>query len=667
MLTADFGLPDGAFSVATGDGVTWLAAGSSVLRIDPRTDRSRPVLSTTGASFTTDVFGDGDLWVGDSSELLRIDALTGKVTGRVDVSSGRLGFGDGYVWSLRQTSLVRVDPRTLAARQFTLPFAKIWGFAAGEGAVWISSTGSCRAGGGCLLKVDPSSGRVTAQVEGTLALASVAVGDGAVWASDGTTVEKVDPVTDRVTLTTALLAPFTGPGDVRSVYGSGLLAVAPGVVWVTVAAGFRAARLARIDPVTGRLIGSQLQLGGSPASITASDTTVWIVTGQDALARFDLVSCGRLHCPAPAPPAPPVPSKLLRPIDLVSLQMFSAGDGWGLAEMVNAATGSPSGVFPARTTDGGRSWRDVTPAPELANGAPVALFALTAERAFLVDVSGSPPGPRTTILVTGDGGRTWHRLAAIPTGGGDFLVDFTDESHGWLLVGLGAAAGADAVTLYRTTDGARTWSIAARTPSLIAPNSGGFGGLPLPCAKTGLEFENDQVGWMSIACNAGGGGLLVTRDGGRNWTFQQSVAVNDCPGPPCAVSTPQFSGATGFAVVRTLGPARLLVTHDSGASWRLARLPAGAGAYPDVYFINASTGFLVAVKANGTDGSLLVTTDGGRNWTSLPSHPGYGQLDFVNGEVGFAWGSYATGASDLWSTTDGGKHWTSSVPVLHAA
>src|SRR5260370_40482112 len=79
-------------------------------------------------------------------------------------------------------ALVGIDPATDAARTFPLPAGKIEDLAAGEGAVWVSTT--CPASD-CLLRVDPATGRVVARIPGDHLFGQVTVGDGAVWASDG--------------------------------------------------------------------------------------------------------------------------------------------------------------------------------------------------------------------------------------------------------------------------------------------------------------------------------------------------------------------------------------------------------------------------------------------------------------------------------------------------
>ena len=159
VLTGTFHTAGGIYGVTTGGGAAWATTGNSLLRIGLDTDKTVPVLSLPAASLATVVFGAGNLWVTDNAGILRVDPQTGKVTGTVRITASSLSFGEGALWTVGRSGLVRIDPATLAIRTFRLPFGKSFGFAAGEGAVWVSVTGHpCAAS--CVLRIDPSSGRV---------------------------------------------------------------------------------------------------------------------------------------------------------------------------------------------------------------------------------------------------------------------------------------------------------------------------------------------------------------------------------------------------------------------------------------------------------------------------------------------------------------------------
>jgi len=262
VVTATFRLP-GILGLATGGGEAWVTTGNAVLRVDPRTDRASQVLADPGASLTGLAFGAGNLWVEDAAGLLRVDPVTGRIMARIGVHASLLSFGEGALWALTYIgggSLVRIDPATNAVRAFPLPAGKTWDLAAGAGAVWISVAMPPSVG---LLRVDPATGRVVARISGDHLFGQVAVGDGAVWASDGAAVARISPRTDRVTATAPLLSPLPASGPSPILNGSGLLAAAPGVVWVTRAGNAHHASVLRIDPRTGRSPGQVCGLAAS--------------------------------------------------------------------------------------------------------------------------------------------------------------------------------------------------------------------------------------------------------------------------------------------------------------------------------------------------------------------------------------------------------------------
>src|SRR5579871_1897258 len=98
---------------------------------------------------------------------------------------------------------------------------------------------------------------------------------------------------------------------------------------------------------------------------------------------------------------------------LLSLQMITSTTGWAMP-----CTGKPgsAGARVARTTDGGRTWRDVTPSPVRALSAPnlsVVLLAADERHAWLAEST----YPHAAVYRTADGGRTWNR-SALPDAAG---------------------------------------------------------------------------------------------------------------------------------------------------------------------------------------------------------------------------------------------------------
>jgi hypothetical protein len=663
-LTTTFQLP-GVAGVATGDGAAWVTTGNAVLRINPHTDRASQFLGDPGASLTGVAFGAGSLWVEGNADILRVDPRTGRVTARIGVHASALSFGERALWALRylgRGQLVRIDPATSAVRAFPLPSpGKTWGLAAGEGAVWVSAT--CPAFG-CLLRVDPATGRVAARISGSHLFGHVAVGDGAVWASDGAAVTRIDPRTDQVTAA-ATLSPPVAPGS-SIPDGSGLLAAAPGTVWVTGSGDGRQVNVLRIDPGTGRVTGAGVAAGPAPQAAAASGSTVWVAIAT-GLARADLVTCAHGQCARPAPaaslPAAPVP------VWLDSLQMVSARDGWALAWTSNPASPLPAALIPVRTTDGGRTWTAVTPAPArrllVRDQAGVILHPLSASRAWLA-VSGHGG---TVTFGTADGGRSWTRSAPVHAPGNPGWLAFTDPAHGWLVQDLGAAMEQNAVQLYRTGNGGRRWSLIAAT--LRRPGAGtSSSGLPIACDKTGIAFATPADGWLTSACFSLADAVLATRDGGARWAPQAlPLPASACAPDLCLISPPQFFGPAGFLTIDHGGKSPyLLVTHDTGVTWHTEPVPQAAGPFGSAHFFDARHGLLVPAVDQDTPGQVFYSTsDGGQTWTpvrqGLRFQPGM-TVDFASPEAGFAWNPNASGAPPIYATTNGGRTWTWYLPQL---
>ena len=370
---------------------------------------------------------------------------------------------------------------------------------------------------------------------------------------------------------------------------------------------------------------------------------------------------------------------------LQSLQMTSATTGWALYYSKNP--NSSSGVFTllARTTDGGRTWTDVTPGPGRSMLATPdtaqVLDPVTGEAAYLAVTAATQESSNsvntTVVFATTNGGRSWTKSAPLRAVSTASQVSFPDPQHGFLMLGGdGGAMGEDQVWLYRTADGGKHWSLAAASPADgVAVSAQAPGRIPTECDKNGLDFPIATAGWIASTCNAGlDYGLLATHDGGASWSDQSlPLPATTCAGVACFVRDPQFFGRAGFVTVTPEpGQPALLETRDLGRTWEQIALPTGVQ-YPQITFFSATRGVLVAGGSQDSfQGTFYTTANGGQTWTPVRQGTNFTKIgvdiDFTSTLDGFAWStgenSDPAPATSIYRTANSGRTWQAFTPYL---
>lgn len=188
---------------------------------------------------------------------------------RVGARPYNLAEGFGSVWVTVSGGLVRVDPATGAVLANVSIGDRPWGVAVGEGAVWVGDEEN-----GTVARVDPATNTVVWRV--MLSGASpvgVAAGAGSVWAADnaGDEVWRLDPATGAV-------LGVAHVGDRHEFVGFG-----EGAVWVSSEDG----TVGKLDPATGAV--TKLIDAGSDADFLGfSPGAVWVTNYRsDTLWRID--------------------------------------------------------------------------------------------------------------------------------------------------------------------------------------------------------------------------------------------------------------------------------------------------------------------------------------------------------------------------------------------
>jgi photosystem II stability/assembly factor-like uncharacterized protein len=357
--------------------------------------------------------------------------------------------------------------------------------------------------------------------------------------------------------------------------------------------------------------------------------------------------------------SPSIPARLGRPAHLYSLHMFGADQGIAVDLQGRLL----------RTLDGGRHWTLAMPAGVLRVG-PFAVMAnapgQTVWTVATVRWSTNGRTPGTALLTTADAGRSFQQraLPRLLAQGAVPPPTFIDAQHGWLLVGLGAAAGSEAVAIYQTVDGGQTWANVATSAS-PGTATAAAGAIPFSGDKVGLAFRDAMTGWL-----AGESGdypwLSRTLDGGRTWQPQPIEAPIGAGGDrqrqPGAIGPPQFFDRQDGVLPAYWGYGVVLVTHDGGASW-ISTTPLPAAPHPPLW------AFLDARHWWASEGAALsITTDGGVHWRQAAPNgalTGLDQLQFVTPDLGWAVLSAAPGRpATVLQTTDGGDTWVDLQPEV---
>ncbi len=194
-----------------------------------------------------------------------------------------------------------------------------------------------------------------------------------------------------------------------------------------------------------------------------------------------------------------------------------------------------------------------------------------------------------TLLATTDGGKSWRRLPAAPSGRLT-SVALADASHGWV---VSEDLMDDASAIFASDDGGATFALQYTASGL---------------SLRGLQALSAQEAWACGGDRLGGNGVILhTADGGATWTPQLSGAD-----VPQIAGVWMRDGITGWAVG---DGGAVYSTSDGGATWQpAAGIPTSAD-LKAVTFGDARHGCIVG------DGVTLVTADGGATWIDHAADP----------------------------------------------
>ncbi|MCL6441959.1 MAG: hypothetical protein K6T83_00605 [Alicyclobacillus sp.] len=299
-----------------------------------------------------------------------------------------------------------------------------------------------------------------------------------------------------------------------------------------------------------------------------------------------------------------------------------------------------------KTLDDGKHWSSVLVFPFGGQPEDGFIHFFNSRSGLVVDASGK------RLFVTEDGGASWAKrilpCTVLPN-----MISFPDAKTGWILGNIYGATGSEAATLYTSSNGGRSWRIAARTSQNITSRQ-----IPYFGDKTGITFKDGSTGWITGTVNTLGGiWIYVTHDGGHHWEPQKIQGLNQktYKNEQIAISSPTFINENNGVLPIQIGDTlELFMTSNGGQTWRLSgKIPGNRLPTSQIDFINTRDGWVSQY------GSIWNTTNDGKTWTRIyrVSDATIKSIDFITQKIGWVI-IQQNGQMRIVQTTDGGNHWS---------
>lgn len=315
-----------------------------------------------------------------------------------------------------------------------------------------------------------------------------------------------------------------------------------------------------------------------------------------------------------------------RVVDFISDQQ-----GWAIGETPN------QGDYLIRTSDGGQSWTQTYPK-----------LKPTKDISFVDNQNGYGLGQlfdSGALIRTSDGGTTWQKIYSFSGKYWPSKLSFINNNQGWVTA---TVVNEDKTVILKTTDGGKTW-VALKSE------------IPQSAVSFASYFRFfDPANGIMAAPIANATNFYRTQDGGHTWDL--SLKENSRGIYQFSFMSPNqgwqvFSGGTGR---NSIDFSRM----KGWGNWRdLSQISANALAY-GIDFISPEQGFMVLEDSpfgSGRRVKLLVTTNGGRTWSSHSFPSGF-RLDMLSDHIPIQFTDDKHGwilsTLGLLRTNDGGNSWT---------
>ncbi|MDQ3009420.1 MAG: YCF48-related protein [Acidobacteriota bacterium] len=251
-------------------------------------------------------------------------------------------------------------------------------------------------------------------------------------------------------------------------------------------------------------------------------------------------------------------------LDFRDVDAFDANTAY----LLSIGEGEKSRIY--KTTDGGSTWH-----LQFTNRNPKAFFDAMAFWDAKRGVAFSDPvDGRLVIIRTEDGGKTWTEVpaagipAAMPNEGGfaasGTCITVQGRNNVWIATGGGVAR------VYRSTNGGKTWQVAA-TPIISGGQATGNFSIAFKDPTHGVIVGGDYTKEAEARDNA-----AITSDGGRTWTLTKSL-------PGGFRSGVVYLKNGKMTAILVVGPKGTDYSLNDGTSWTSL----GASGYHAVGFAGA--------------------------------------------------------------------------------
>jgi hypothetical protein len=258
------GNPD--YVAATADALWVKTDGGDLVPIDPRTTKPGKPLHVADALCQGLGADDQTLWTcaGETGQVSRVDATKRKVAATVEAAKinvqAHVPIAFGHAWLLVDdgSKLVGVMEDAVAK---TIELGTVCtDLAATATAIWAACPTD-----GLAIRIDPTSGEITARAPGLPGAGTIAAGD-QVWVGFANGLAKIDDATGQV-----LGVADASPGDVGGIAGT------RDAIWVRAKGRF----LRRVDPATARVVEDVTAPEQSGGSVLVAFGSVWATASDD--------------------------------------------------------------------------------------------------------------------------------------------------------------------------------------------------------------------------------------------------------------------------------------------------------------------------------------------------------------------------------------------------